>query len=177
MLKPLRAALLTLALAGALLAAELGEAEEIADDEFMNRASYSRMASQGQSGRAEDAELAPKDEGAIRQLAQDAAARTQSVGQRGLATWYGPGFHGRKMRNGDVFDAYDSTTTAANAFPLGTWLRVTRVSSGASIEVLTTDTGAFTYPVVVDLSMAAFEKLADPDDGVIEVLVQPLRRQ
>jgi rare lipoprotein A len=43
----------------------------------------------------------------------------------GLATWYGPGFHGKRMSNGQVFDLYDPTTVASNQYPLGTWLKVT----------------------------------------------------
>ena len=93
----------------------------------------------------------------------------------GLATWYGGSFHGRLMRNQEPYDMYDSSIAAANIYPLGTLLRVTSLATGDSIVVRVSDTGAFRSPIVVDLSWAAFAKLGDPDDGVMEVHVEPLR--
>ena len=104
------------------------------------------------------------------------SARDARAALHGLATWYGAAFQGQPMRNGERYNLDDATTTAANAFPLGTWLRVTNLDNGASVEVRVTDTGAFRHPIVVDLSWAAFRKLADPGRGVIEVLVQPRHR-
>ncbi len=91
----------------------------------------------------------------------------------GVATWYGDAFQGQVMSNGQVFNMYDPTTTAANAYPLGTVLRVTRLTTGKSILVRVTDRGAFRYPDLVDLSYAAFSELADPATGVIAVRVEP----
>lgn len=96
--------------------------------------------------------------------------------QRGLATWYGYGFAGRAMRNGEIFDPEDEAIAASTTFPVGSWLRVTNVSTNASIDVRITDTGAFKAPVLVDLSLAAFRKLAHPDAGVIGIAVLPLHR-
>ena len=92
----------------------------------------------------------------------------------GVATWYGASFHGQIMSDGRPYDMYDPSTTAANLYPLGTWLRVTRTTTGQSIEVQVTDHGAFRYPDIVDLSYAAFQKLADPAVGVISVQVEPV---
>lgn len=92
----------------------------------------------------------------------------------GLSTWYGAYFQGRPMANGVAFDMWNPRTAAANAWPLGTRLLVTRVATGKSIVVTVTDRGAFRYPIVTDLSYAAFSQLADPDDGVIRVVVDPL---
>ncbi len=96
-----------------------------------------------------------------------------SAGVTGTATWYGSYFQGEPMYNGDAYNMYDPTTTAANAFSIGTWLRVTRLSTGRSILVQVTDRGAFRYPDIVDLSYAAFARLADPSTGVISVRVEP----
>lgn len=90
----------------------------------------------------------------------------------GVATWYGQYFHGRPMANGEIYDMNDPTVAASNIFPLGTQLKVTRSDTGASILVTVTDTGAFDYPIVVDLSYAAFSQLAHPGQGVIPILVQ-----
>jgi rare lipoprotein A len=95
----------------------------------------------------------------------------------GTATWYGPGFHGNLTANGEVYDMYDPTTAAANIFPLGSVLRVTNVRNGRSIVVRVNDTGGFDKinpTTVLDLSYAAFAKLADPDDGRIRVSVEPI---
>jgi rare lipoprotein A len=67
---------------------------------------------------------------------------------------------------------YDPSTTAANVYPMGTWLRVTRLSTGKSIVVRVTDRGGFRYPDICDLSYAAFSQLADPATGVIGVKVE-----
>jgi rare lipoprotein A len=92
----------------------------------------------------------------------------------GIATWYGASFQGLTMANGSTYNMYNPTTTAANVYPLGTWLRVTRLTTGESIFVQVTDRGAFRYPDIVDLSYAAFSELANPSEGVIAVRVEPM---
>jgi len=103
------------------------------------------------------------------------ASRGSSSGARGLATWYGADFQGSLMRNGDPFDMYDPTIAASNIHPIGTRLRVTSLATGFSVIVTVADTGAFTNPIIVDLSWAAFRQIADPEAGVIDVAVEPLR--
>jgi len=93
----------------------------------------------------------------------------------GKATWYGPGFHGGITRYGEIYDMYDPTTCAANNYPYNTMLRVTALSSGKSIVVRVNNTGGFKYPLLVDLSYAAFAKLAHPDTGVLSVSVEVVR--
>ncbi len=102
-----------------------------------------------------------------------ASSRGKDI-SRGVATWYGASFHGWTMANGESYDMYDSSTAASNIYPMGTWLLVTSQSTGKSVEVRVTDRGAFQYPIVVDLSWAAFEELADSDAGVLEVIVEPM---
>lgn len=84
---------------------------------------------------------------------------TASFTLSGVATWYGPGFAGKVMANGQVYQPGDPTTTAANAFPLGSILRVTSSVTKKSIIVTVRDTGSFLYPRVTDLSPAAFSAL------------------
>lgn len=91
----------------------------------------------------------------------------------GIATWYGPGFAGKAMANGHIYQPTDPLTTASNAFPLGSVLRVTAPATKRSIQVDVRDTGAFGYPHVVDLSPAAFVLLGDPlSTGVISVTAE-----
>ncbi len=78
----------------------------------------------------------------------------------GWATWYGPGFQGNVMYNGQIFDMYDPTTTACNIYPLGTWIKVTNPANGRSVVVQVRDRGAFKH--ALDLSYAAFKAIANP---------------
>ncbi len=114
---------------------------------------------------------------------------TAAAGARvSIATFYAQPFQGRRMANGQRYDMNDPTTTAANAWPLGTHLRVRRIAGGPwdaslttaernrfmnhSIEVVVRDRGAFTH--AVDLSRAAFSQLGRPSEGVIRVQVEPI---
>jgi hypothetical protein len=92
----------------------------------------------------------------------------------GVATWYGSGFHGRLMSNREPFNMYDPAIAASNAYPLGSFLKITHLRTGGSIVVRVTDRGGFSYPIVVDLSYAAFSRLADPGRGVIPIRVEPV---
>ncbi len=95
---------------------------------------------------------------------------TPAAADEGLATWYGPGFQGNEMNNGQIFDMNDPTTTACNIYPLGTWLRVTNPENGRSVVVQVRDRGAFHH--ALDLSYAAFKLLADPARMQISVTYQ-----
>ena len=96
----------------------------------------------------------------------------------GIASWYGPGFAGKPMANGQIYQPNDPTTTAANAFPLGSVLRVTSTVTKKSIVVTVRDTGSFQYPRVTDLSPAAFSSLGlSTATGItavtVDLLTQP----
>lgn len=85
----------------------------------------------------------------------------------GFASWYGEPFHGRRMYSGPVFDMYDPTTTAANMWPIGTWLKVTNPANGRSVVVQVRDRGLFKH--AFDLSYGAFKALDDPSKMMIPV--------
>ncbi|HLG50016.1 MAG TPA: septal ring lytic transglycosylase RlpA family protein [Chloroflexota bacterium] len=91
----------------------------------------------------------------------------------GQATWYGPGFAGKAMANGQIYHPEDPMTTASNAFPLGSVVRVSSPRTGRAIEVVVRDTGRFPYPDVLDLSPAAFQALGGSLEwGVLPVTVE-----
>ena len=92
----------------------------------------------------------------------------------GVATWYGADFQGRQMADGEIYDMYNPHFAASNIYPLGSYIRVTRLTTGQSIVVEVTDHGAFRYPNVLDMSYAAFSQLAAPSSGVIGVRVEPV---
>src|SRR5262245_53154865 len=79
----------------------------------------------------------------------------------GYASQYGPGFHGNRMANGQLFDQNDLATTANNEYPMGTWLRVTNPANGRSLVVQVRDRGGFGGGV--DLSRAAYFALDPPN--------------
>ncbi len=92
----------------------------------------------------------------------------------GLSTWYGgvDGFGPEDiMADGSYFNPDDPTITAANRWPLGTWLKVCLGDRCIGVQVR--DTGAFTH--ALDLSHAAFSQLAPPSIGVIAVTISKLK--
>ncbi|NQW29130.1 MAG: septal ring lytic transglycosylase RlpA family protein [Ignavibacteria bacterium] len=76
----------------------------------------------------------------------------------GLASWYGPGFHGRRTASGSKYDMH-AMTAAHKTLPFGTLLKVVNPLNGKTIIVEVTDRGPFIRKRVVDLSYAAAKEL------------------
>ncbi len=74
--------------------------------------------------------------------------------ERGMASWYGPGFHGRRTANGERFDMNDMTA-AHPSLPFGTRLQVRNVRTGQTVTVRVNDRGPFKKNRILDLSYAA----------------------
>jgi rare lipoprotein A len=92
----------------------------------------------------------------------------------GAASWYGPGFAGRKTASGETFD--DTKFTAAHkTMPLGTKARVTHLGNGRSVEVMINDRGPYINGRMIDLSRAAAKALGMIENGVAKVRIEPLR--
>lgn len=72
----------------------------------------------------------------------------------GVASWYGPGFHGNRTANGERFDQY-AMTAAHRTLPFGTRVRVTNLSNGRSVVVRINDRGPFSPGRSLDLSKGA----------------------
>jgi rare lipoprotein A len=70
---------------------------------------------------------------------------------RGLASWYGDGFHGRRTANGEVFDMAD-LTAAHPTLPLPSYVRVTNLDNGRSMVVRVNDRGPFRSDRLIDVS-------------------------
>jgi rare lipoprotein A len=89
------------------------------------------------------------------------------------ATWYGPGFDGKKMANGDTFDQDDPTHAAAKeeTLPLNKRVRITYLKNGRSIEVCIFDRMSEEAHASIDLSKAAARKLGYLDTGIVRVKV------
>ena len=99
------------------------------------------------------------------------AQRLPAFVQRGLASWYGPGFHGRKTASGEAYDPND-LTAAHRKLPLGTTATVTNLENGKKVEVEINDRGPYAGGRVIDLSKAAAERLDMKDDGTAPVRVE-----
>lgn len=92
---------------------------------------------------------------------------------QGHASWYGPGFAGRRTASGEVFDP-DQLTAAHRTLPFGTRVRVTHLTNGRSVDVRITDRGPFIAGRVIDLSRGAAEAIGMLGSGVAEVRVEVL---
>ena len=73
--------------------------------------------------------------------------------QRGAASWYGPGFHGRKTANGERFNTH-AMTAAHKSLPFGTKVRVVHEKSGRSVVVRINDRGPYAHGRIIDLAQA-----------------------
>jgi rare lipoprotein A (peptidoglycan hydrolase) len=92
----------------------------------------------------------------------------------GAASWYGPGFSGRKTASGEVFDE-TKFTAAHKTMPLGTRARVTHLGNGKSVEVVINDRGPHTDGRMIDLSKAAAKALGMIDNGIAKVRIELMR--
>jgi rare lipoprotein A (peptidoglycan hydrolase) len=93
--------------------------------------------------------------------------------QQGRISWYGPGFHGRRTANGEVFDSHD-LTMAHRTLPLGTIVRVTSLENGRSVVLRVNDRGPYVRGRVADLSQGAAQRLDFLDDGVVTARIELL---
>lgn len=89
----------------------------------------------------------------------------------GLASWYGPTFHGRKTANGEIFDR-NGLTAAHTTMPLPSYARVTNTSNGRSMIVRVNDRGPFHGNRIIDLSERVATLLGTKDQGVGKVKVE-----
>ena len=78
--------------------------------------------------------------------------------ERGVASWYGTKFHGRKTSNGETYDMF-AMTAAHKTLPIPSYLRVTNLDNGRSVIVRVNDRGPFHDSRIIDLSYVAAAKL------------------
>ncbi len=100
-------------------------------------------------------------------------ARSEGYYERGLASWYGPNFHGKPTSNMETFDMH-AYSAAHKTLPLPSYARVTNVKNDRSVIVRINDRGPFVGDRIIDLSYAAAVKLDMINDGVTEVEVRTI---
>lgn len=89
----------------------------------------------------------------------------------GIASWYGPQFHGKQTANGEIFDQ-NAMTAAHPTLPMPTIARVTNLENGKSVIVRINDRGPFAAGREIDMSKRAAEELGFMQKGTAKVRVQ-----
>jgi rare lipoprotein A len=87
---------------------------------------------------------------------------------RGLASWYGRRFHGRRTASGERYDMHDFTA-AHKTLPFGTRVRVRSLQTGKEVVVRINDRGPYRHRRIIDLSQAAITALGVRHRGVTSV--------
>lgn len=97
----------------------------------------------------------------------------QGYVERGVASWYGTKFHGRRTSSGEPYDMY-AMTAAHTRLPLPTYVRVTNLSNRRSVVVRVNDRGPFARNRIIDLSYAAAHRLGMLEQGTALVEVRAI---
>ncbi|MDJ0510418.1 MAG: septal ring lytic transglycosylase RlpA family protein [Crocosphaera sp.] len=104
-----------------------------------------------------------------------ASVRPVSSRRKGMASWYGPGFHGRLTANGERYNQ-NGLTAAHKTLPFGTQVRVTNLHNGRSVIVRINDRGPYIHGRVIDLSKGAANVIGLINSGVAPVQMEILGR-
>jgi len=91
----------------------------------------------------------------------------------GTASFYGPGFHGNLTASGERFNS-QAMTAAHRSLPFGSRVRVTNQSNGRSVVIKINDDGPHYGNRIIDLSEAAFSRIASLGQGLAQVCVSRL---
>jgi rare lipoprotein A len=96
--------------------------------------------------------------------------------EEGVASWYGIPFHGRRAADGEIFDM-ETLVAAHKLMPFNTWLRVTNLTNGKTVNVRIIDRGPFVDGRIIDLSRAAARQIELLGPGIgrvrLEVIATP----
>jgi rare lipoprotein A len=164
---------------GALLLAAFGLANCAATEKLVSSSSPSSKYS---AKMVEDGEPVPKGGGRYSvgkpySINGQTYVPTESAGYRveGVASWYGPDFHGRQTANGEIYDMH-SISAAHPTMPLPSYARVTNLDNGRSIVVRVNDRGPYARNRVIDMSIGAAKALEFYGYGLARVRVEYVGR-
>lgn len=96
--------------------------------------------------------------------------------ETGIASWYGPGFHGKSTANGEVFDE-NALTAAHRTLPMPSIVRVTNLDNGRAIVVRVNDRGPFAHGRIIDMSRRGAQLLGFMNKGTAKVRVELLEQE
>jgi rare lipoprotein A len=91
--------------------------------------------------------------------------------ERGIASWYGHPYHGRRTSNGEIYDM-DLLTAAHLSLPFDTWVRVTNLENRRWVDVRINDRGPFIKNRIIDLSRAGAQAIGMIGPGTARVQVE-----
>ncbi len=106
----------------------------------------------------------------INSIIDDAGPSRRKI-RGGIASWYGPGFHGRRTANGERYNQH-GLTAAHRSLPFGTRVRVTNLRNGQSVTVRINDRGPFIGGRVIDLSAGAARAIGVYGSGTAPVQLE-----
>lgn len=93
--------------------------------------------------------------------------------EEGIASWYGPDFHGKKTSNGEVYDMH-GRTAAHKTLPLGVYVKVKNLANGREVEARVNDRGPFVKGRIIDLSQTLAKELDLIGAGTAPVRIEAL---
>jgi len=97
-------------------------------------------------------------------------AAAEAKSRCGLASWYGPGFHGNLTASGERFNSR-ALTAAHKSLPFGSRVRVVNQATGRSVTIKINDDGPHVPGRIIDLSESAFRQIASLGQGVAKVCI------
>lgn len=103
-----------------------------------------------------------------------ALTRHLSYDQVGIASWYGPGFQGKRTSSGEIYDM-NAMTAAHKTLPFNTIVKVVDLETGRSVIVRINDRGPFVPGRIIDLSYAAAQELGIVQKGTALVGLKVLK--
>ena len=102
-----------------------------------------------------------------------APAAVEAKSSCGIASFYGPGFHGRTTASGERFNAH-GLSAAHRSLPFGTMVKVTNQNNGRSVVIKINDDGPHYGNRIIDLSEGAFARIASTGQGLANVCISKI---
>ena len=96
--------------------------------------------------------------------------------ETGIASWYGPGFHGKKTANGEIYDQ-NALTAAHRTLPMPSLVQVTNLENGRSLRLTVNDRGPFAHGRIIDVSRRVSQLLGFHRQGTARVRVAILEQE
>lgn len=100
----------------------------------------------------------------------------QKFSEEGVASWYGPKFHGKKTANGEIYNMNDMTASH-RTLPMPVIAKVTNLENNKSVILRINDRGPFVKDRIIDLSRAAAQELDFLNQGTARVKVELLQEE
>jgi rare lipoprotein A len=113
----------------------------------------------------------PRDPSYAPPTAKPPPGRQPNIMETGVASWYGPTFHGKTTASGEIFNQ-EKFTAAHRSLPWGSRVKVTNLANGKSVELRINDRGPFAKGRIIDVSRAAARALGMMESGIATVEVE-----